>query len=175
MSADNTKNLHGSASGTLSTKILGNGSPAPSLSAVTLLVNSNSRATICHGVQHKPSQIVASHAWLSVCLVQLLPRTTPFLVMQQCAKLLPFDHDDRQRFLESCALQMNRHHLLQFYRTLSPKLRHWLSPSSSNSCQFANSSTFDANSTPTSAHSILTLHVLVFLDSWDSPDSFLIW
>ena len=43
-----------------STTILGNGSPAPSLTAVTFFVNFNSGATICHGVPHKPSQFVDS-------------------------------------------------------------------------------------------------------------------
>ena len=38
-----------------------------------------------------------------------------------------------------------------------------------------NSLTFDTSITPTSAHSILSRHVLVFLDSWDSSDSFLLW
>ena len=85
MSADKTWNLLGSNSGALSTTILGNGSPAPSLSAVTLFVNVNSGATICHGVPHKPSKFVDSQAPLSVCLVQLLPRTTPFLVMHKTA------------------------------------------------------------------------------------------
>ena len=42
------------ASGILSTAILVNGIPAPSLSAVTFFVNFNSRATICHHVPHKP-------------------------------------------------------------------------------------------------------------------------
>ena len=40
-------------------------------------------ATICHGVPHKPSQFVDSQASLSVCLVQLLPCTTPFLVVHK--------------------------------------------------------------------------------------------
>ena len=59
--------------------------PAPSLSDVTFFVNFKSGATICHGVPHKPSQFVNSQASLSVCLVQLLPRTTPFLVMRKTA------------------------------------------------------------------------------------------
>ena len=54
---------------------------------------------------HKPSQFVDSQASLSVCLAQLLPRTTPFLVTHKTAFL--FSHDDQQRFLESCDLQMN--------------------------------------------------------------------
>ena len=66
-------------------QILGNGGPAPSLSAVTFFVNYNSGATICHGVPHKPSQFVDSQASLNVCLVQLLPRTTPCLVMHKTA------------------------------------------------------------------------------------------
>ena len=37
----------------------------------------------CHGVPHKPSQFVDSQASLSVCLVQLLALTTPFLVMHK--------------------------------------------------------------------------------------------
>ena len=57
-------------SGALSTTILGNGGPAPSLSAVTFFVNLNSGATMCHGVPHKPSQFVDSQASLSVCLGQ---------------------------------------------------------------------------------------------------------
>ena len=32
-------------------------------------------------------------------------------------KLLLFDHDDQQRFLESCGLQKKRHRLLQFFET----------------------------------------------------------
>ena len=59
--------------------------PAPSLSAVTFFVNFNSGATICHGVPHKPSQFVDSQESLSVCLVQLVPRTTPFLVIHKIA------------------------------------------------------------------------------------------
>ena len=58
MSADKTLNLLGSTSGALSTTILGNGGPAPSLSAVTFFVSFNSGATICHGVPHRPSQFV---------------------------------------------------------------------------------------------------------------------
>ena len=72
-------NLLGSSSGILSTALLGKGGPAPPLSDVTFFDNFNSRATICHGAPHKPSQFAASHASFSVCLVQLLPRTTPFL------------------------------------------------------------------------------------------------
>ena len=75
-----------------------------SLSAATFFVNFSSGATICRGVPHKPSKFVDSQASLSVCLVQLLPRTTPFLVSTE---LLLFDHDDQQRFLESCDLQQN--------------------------------------------------------------------
>ena len=67
------------------TTILGNGGPAPSLPAVTFFVNFNSGANICHGVPHKPSQSVDSQASLSVCLVQLLPRTTRFLEMHKTA------------------------------------------------------------------------------------------
>ena len=37
----------------------------------------------------RPSQFVDSQASLSVCLVQLLPRTTPFLVMHKTAPVLP--------------------------------------------------------------------------------------
>ena len=44
-----------------------------------------SGATICHGVPHKPSQFVDSQASLSVCLVQLLPRTNAFVVMRKTA------------------------------------------------------------------------------------------
>ena len=75
----------GSTSGALSTTILGNGGPASSLSAVTFFVNFNSGATICHGVPHKPSQFVDSQASLSVCPVQLLHRTTPFLEIHKTA------------------------------------------------------------------------------------------
>ena len=81
----------------------------------------------------------------ALCLSRpiFLPRTTSFLVVQ---KLLVFDRDDRQRFLESCGLQMNRHHLLQLDGTkLFSKLRHWISPSSYSSYQFARFS-FHANS-----------------------------
>ena len=48
-------------------------------------VNFNSGATMCRGMPHKPSQFVDSQASLSVCLVRLLPRTTPFLVMHRTA------------------------------------------------------------------------------------------
>ena len=48
-------------------QLLGNGGPAPSLSAVTFFVNFDSGATICHGVPHKPSQFVDSQASLQ-CL-----------------------------------------------------------------------------------------------------------
>ena len=72
-------------SGALSITSLGNGGPAPSLSAVAFFVNFNSGATICHGVQHKPSQFVDSQASLNVCLVQLLPRTKPFLASHKNA------------------------------------------------------------------------------------------
>ena len=77
------------STGALSTTILGNGGPASSLSAVTLFVNFNSGATIYHGFPHKPSKFVDSQASLSVCLLQLLPRTTPFLVMNKTAPVLP--------------------------------------------------------------------------------------
>ena len=97
------ENLLGSASGALSTTILGNGGIAPSLSAVTFFVNFNSGATICHRVPHKPSQF-DSQASLSAFLVQLLPRTPPFLVIH---KTVLFDHDVQRRFLESCGLQKN--------------------------------------------------------------------
>ena len=50
---------------------------APSLSDLIFFVNFNSRDAICHGVPHKPSQFVESHASFSGCLVQLLPHTTP--------------------------------------------------------------------------------------------------
>ena len=49
------------------------------------LVNFNPVATICHGMPHRPSQFVDSHASLSVRLLKLLPRTTPFLVMLKTA------------------------------------------------------------------------------------------
>ena len=85
MSADETWNLPGSTSGALSTTILGNDCPAPSLSAVTFFVSFNSGAPICHGVPDTPSQFVDSQASLTVCHVQLLPRATPFLVMHKTA------------------------------------------------------------------------------------------
>ena len=91
MPADNTQNLLASTSGALSTTILGNGGPAPSSSAVTFFVNFDSGATICH--------FVASHASLSVCLVQLWLCLAQHRSWQ-CAKLFLFDHDDRQRFLD---------------------------------------------------------------------------
>ena len=48
-------------------------------------VNFNSKATICHVVPHKSSQFAAPNASFSGCLVQLLPRTTPFLVKHKTA------------------------------------------------------------------------------------------
>ena len=57
-------------------------------------------------VQHKPSQFVNSQASVSVCVVKLVPRTTPFLAMHRTATVLIF-RDDQQRLLESCDLQMN--------------------------------------------------------------------
>ena len=85
MSADNTKNLLGSASGILSTTILGNGGPAPSLSAVTFLTTP---------IQEPPSA-TASHASLSVCHFQPLPRTTAFLVMHKnCSRSIMMTDKD---------------------------------------------------------------------------------
>ena len=115
-----TWNLLGSTSGALSTTILGNGSPAPSLSAVSFFVNFNSGATICHGMPHKPSQSVNAQASLKVCLVQLLPRTTPFLVMYRADTV--FSNVAKPNFLS--------------------KLRHWLSPSSNNSPHFTRFAVF---------------------------------
>ena len=85
------KNLLGTASGILSATIHGNGVPAPSSSNVTFFVNFNSGATISHGVPHKPSQFVASHASFTGCPIQLLPRTTPFLVTLKTAPVLRLD------------------------------------------------------------------------------------
>ena len=51
---------------------------------------------MCHA---QPSQFVDSQESLSVCLVQLLPRTTPSVMD---TKLLLFDHDDQRRFIASC-------------------------------------------------------------------------
>ena len=105
VSTDNTWNLLGSASRILSTAILGNGGPAPSLSAVTLFVNSNPRGTICHGVPHKHPQFVASHASLSVCLVERLPRINSVLGdAQNCSCSIMMAIEDS---LESCGLQKN--------------------------------------------------------------------
>ena len=65
--------------------ILGNGGPAPSSSVVTFFVSFKS------GAHHLPRratqavQFVAFHASLSVYRVQLLPRTTPFLVIHRTA------------------------------------------------------------------------------------------
>ena len=59
--------------------------PAPSLSDATYFVYFDQGAAICHGVPHKPSQFVASHASFSGCLIQLVPRTTPFLVIHKPA------------------------------------------------------------------------------------------
>ena len=74
-----------STSGIISTTILGNGGPAPSLSDAAFCVNFNSRATICHAMPHKPSQFVAFHASPTVCLVQMLPRTNSVLVTHKTA------------------------------------------------------------------------------------------
>ena len=85
MSAVKTKNLLGSTSDALSSTIFDNASPAPSLSAATFFVNFNSGVIICHEVSHKPSQFVDSQASLSVCLVRLLSRITPLLVIHNTA------------------------------------------------------------------------------------------
>ena len=90
ISADNTQNILGSASGILST---------------TFFVNFNSGATICHGVPHKPCQFVASHSSLSVCVVQFFASRNS--VLGDTQKLLLFDHGDQQRFFESRGLQTN--------------------------------------------------------------------
>ena len=58
-------NLLGSTSGIISTAILGNGCPAPSLSDVTFFVNFNPSATICHGEPHQPPQFAAAPASFS--------------------------------------------------------------------------------------------------------------
>ena len=68
-------------------QFLAMGVPLLLLSAVTFFVNFNSGTTSCHGVPHKPSQFVDAQASLSVFLVQLLPRTTPFLVIQKTASV----------------------------------------------------------------------------------------
>ena len=39
--------------------------------------------SFCQGVTHKPSQFAASHASFSGCLVQLMPRTKPFLLIRK--------------------------------------------------------------------------------------------
>ena len=106
------------------------------LSAVTFLVSLNSGATICHGVPHKPSQHVDSQASLSVCLVQLLPRTTPFLVIHKTA---PVDEDS----LGHAACRRTDTVLANFTKpNLLSKLCHCLSPSSTSSPHFTRLSVF---------------------------------
>ena len=86
MSADNTQKIFSSTSGLLPTAILGKGGPVPSLSGVIFFVSHNSGVTICHGVPHRPSQFVPSHASVvssNFCLVHLH--------CCRCTKLLPFD------------------------------------------------------------------------------------
>ena len=111
---------------------LGNGGPAPPLSAGTFFVYFNSGATICHGVSHKPSKFVDSQASLSVCLVQLLPRTTPFLVIaQNCSCLIMMTNKDS---LSHATCQRTDTVFSNFTKpNFLSKLRHWLSPSSSSS------------------------------------------
>ena len=62
---------------------LENGDPVPSLSVTTFLINFSSGDIMDHDVSHKSFQFVASHVSLSVCLIQLFPRTTPCLVMHK--------------------------------------------------------------------------------------------
>ena len=100
------KNLLGSASGILSATIHGNGVPAPSSSNVTFFVNLNSGATISHGVPHKPSQFVASHASFTGCPIHLLPRTTPFLVTLKTAPVLRLDLTPSERTKNHCSVRV---------------------------------------------------------------------
>ena len=114
--------------------ILGNGGPAPSLSAVTFCVNFNTRTTTCHGVPHK---VVSTHRSVSVS-------SNFFLHSWWYTKLLLFDHDDRQSFLGSRSYQMNPHHLVNFYgnKHYLSKLPHVFCPSWSCSSQLTRFSIF---------------------------------
>ena len=84
-----------STSGILSTTILGNEGPAPSLSGLSFFVNFNSRATICYGVPHKPSDFVSSHPSSRPTVASY---NSTFGNTQNC---------DQRRFLESYGLPMN--------------------------------------------------------------------
>ena len=96
---------------------------------------------MCHGVPHKPSQFVDSQASLSVCLVQLLPRTTPFLVdAQYCfCSIMMTDEDSSSH--ATCKRADTVFSNFTKPNFLS-KLRHWLSPSSTSSPHFTRSSIF---------------------------------
>ena len=118
--------------------------PAPSLSAVTFFVNCNSGATICHGVPHKPSQFVNSQASLSVCLVQLLPRTTLFLVIHKTAPVRIMMTNEDSSSHATCKRADTIFSNFAKPNFLS-KLRHWVSPPSTSSPHFTRLAVF-ANS-----------------------------
>ena len=132
MSADNTKNLLSSASGVLSTTILGNGSPALLCQlwlALSISIQEPPLVSACHA--SRPSSSRPMHRSESVSSNSCLA----LLRSWYCTKLFLF----KQWFLESRGSQMNWHHLLPISRNqiFSLKLRHWLSPYSSSSSQFA--------------------------------------
>ena len=119
--------------------VLGNGGPAPSLSAVTFLVNLSSRATICHGVPLKLYQFVESHASLNVCLVQHLPRMTPFSVMYNDAPVSVVMTDKESLSHATCK---SIDAIFSYFAepNFLFKLCHWFSPSSTSSPQLSPSS-----------------------------------
>ena len=114
MSADNTWNLLGSTSRILSTTVLGNGGPAPSLSAVTFFVNFFSGATICHGLPVRRVPGIAQ------CMSRptFASHNSVLGNGQNCSHSIMMTD---KHSLSHAALQMNLHHLLQFYGT---KLSH---------------------------------------------------
>ena len=90
---------------------------------------------------YQPSQFIDSQASLSVCLVQLLPRTTPFLVMH---KTSPVRSWWSVKIPWVMRLAKRTDTVLSNFTTPNflSKLRHWLSPSSTSSPHFTRLSTF---------------------------------
>ena len=93
---------------------------------------------LCQLWPHRPSQFVDSQASLSVSLVQLLPRTTPFLVMH---KTVPDPSGWPTKSHAACKRTDTVFSNFTKSNFLS-KLRHWLSPSSTSSSHFTRLSVF---------------------------------
>ena len=106
--------------------------PAPSLSAVTFFVNINSGATICHGMPHKPSHFVDSHASLRVCFVQFFASHNSILGnTQNCSCSTMMTNKDS---LSHVAWKRADTVFSNFTKpNLLSKLRHLLCPSSTSS------------------------------------------